>query len=36
VQLTGRDSLCVRDLLENPPAAPARLVRAAKSGFTIE
>jgi uncharacterized protein (DUF1778 family) len=33
--LTERDSLRVLDLLENPPAAPDRLVRAAKAGFTL-
>jgi uncharacterized protein (DUF1778 family) len=33
--LTERDSLRVLDLLENPPAASARLVRAAKAGFTL-
>jgi uncharacterized protein (DUF1778 family) len=33
--LTERDSLHVLDLLENPPAAPDRLVRAAKAGFTL-
>ncbi|MGO9004850.1 MAG: DUF1778 domain-containing protein [Beijerinckiaceae bacterium] len=33
--LTERDSLRVLDLLENPPAAPGRLVRAAKAGFTL-
>ncbi|TAL77393.1 MAG: DUF1778 domain-containing protein [Beijerinckiaceae bacterium] len=33
--LTERDSLLVLDLLENPPAAPDRLVRAAKAGFTL-
>ncbi len=34
--LSGRDSLRVLKLLENPPAAPARLIRAAKAGFTLE
>jgi uncharacterized protein (DUF1778 family) len=33
--LSERDSLRVLDLLENPPAAPNRLVRAAKAGFTL-
>lgn len=33
--LTERDSLLVLDLLENPPAAPDRLVRAAKAGFIL-
>jgi uncharacterized protein (DUF1778 family) len=32
--LSERDSLRVLELLENPPAAPERLVRAAKTGFT--
>ena len=36
LQLSERDSLRVLELLENPPAAPARLVRAAKAGFTLE
>jgi len=31
----GRGSLRVLALLENPPAASARLVRAAQSGFTM-
>jgi uncharacterized protein (DUF1778 family) len=31
--LSERDSLRVLELLENPPPAPARLVRAAKAGF---
>jgi uncharacterized protein (DUF1778 family) len=35
VRLSGRDSLRVLALLENPPAAPDRLLRAAKSGFTL-
>ena len=30
--LSERDSLRVLDLLENPPAAPDRLVRIAKAG----
>jgi len=33
--LSERDSLHVLALLENPPAAPDRLVRAAKAGFTL-
>lgn len=33
--LSERDSLRVLDLLENPSAAPDRLVRAAKAGFTL-
>jgi uncharacterized protein (DUF1778 family) len=33
--LSERDSLRVLDLLENPPTAPDRLVRAAKAGFTL-
>ena len=33
--LTERDSLRVLALLENPPAPPDRLVRAAKAGFTL-
>jgi uncharacterized protein (DUF1778 family) len=33
--LSERDSLRVLDLLENPPAANERLVRAAKAGFTL-
>jgi uncharacterized protein (DUF1778 family) len=33
--LSERDSLRVLDLLENPPKAPKRLVRAAKAGFTL-
>jgi uncharacterized protein (DUF1778 family) len=36
LQLSERDSLRVLELHENPPAAPARLVRAAKAGFTLE
>ncbi|MGB8279277.1 MAG: DUF1778 domain-containing protein [Methylovirgula sp.] len=35
VTLSERDSLRVLDLLENPPAAPDRLVRAAKAGFRL-
>jgi uncharacterized protein (DUF1778 family) len=35
LKLSERDSLRVLDLLENPPAAPKRLVRAAKAGFTL-
>jgi uncharacterized protein (DUF1778 family) len=33
--LSERDSLRVLALLENPPAAPDRLVRTAKAGFTL-
>jgi uncharacterized protein (DUF1778 family) len=33
--LSERDSLRVLDLLENPPAAPKRLLRAAKAGFNL-
>ena len=33
--LSERDSLHVLALLENPPAAPDRLVRAANAGFTL-
>jgi uncharacterized protein (DUF1778 family) len=33
--LSERDSLRVLDLLENPPPAPKRLVRAAKARFTL-
>ncbi len=33
--LSERDSLRVLDLLEHPPKAPKRLVRAAKGGFTL-
>jgi uncharacterized protein (DUF1778 family) len=36
LQLSERDFLRVLELLENPPAAPARLVRAAKAGFTLK
>ena len=35
LMLSERDSLRVLDLLENPPAAPDRLVRAAKAGFAL-
>jgi uncharacterized protein (DUF1778 family) len=35
LKLSERDSLRVLDLLENPPAAPKRLIRAAKAGFTL-
>jgi uncharacterized protein (DUF1778 family) len=35
IVLSERDSLLVLELLENPPAAPDRLVRAAKAGFTL-
>jgi uncharacterized protein (DUF1778 family) len=33
--LSERDSLRVLALLENPPAAPDRLARAARAGFTL-
>jgi uncharacterized protein (DUF1778 family) len=33
--LSERDSLRVLALLENPPAAPERLARAAKAGFML-
>jgi uncharacterized protein (DUF1778 family) len=33
--LSERDWLRVLELLENPPAAPDRLVRVAKAGFTL-
>jgi uncharacterized protein (DUF1778 family) len=33
--LSERDSLRVLELLENPPAAPDRLVRAARAGFAL-
>jgi uncharacterized protein (DUF1778 family) len=33
--LSERDSLRVLALLENPPAAPDGLVRAARAGFTL-
>ncbi|MGO9755913.1 MAG: DUF1778 domain-containing protein [Roseiarcus sp.] len=33
--LSERDSLRVLALLENPPRAPDRLVRAAKAGLTL-
>jgi uncharacterized protein (DUF1778 family) len=36
LRLSERDSLCVFDLLENPPDPPARLARAAKAGFALE
>lgn len=36
LMLSERDSLRVLDLLENPSAAPDRLVRAAKAGFTLQ
>jgi uncharacterized protein (DUF1778 family) len=35
VTLSARDSLRVLALLENPPAAPDRLVCAARAGFTL-
>jgi uncharacterized protein (DUF1778 family) len=33
--LSERDSLRILDLLENPPAAPNRLIQAAKAGFSL-
>lgn len=36
LELSERDSLRVLDLLENPPAAPARLIRAAKAAVSLE
>ncbi len=33
--LSGRDFLRILSLLENPPAANDRLVRAAKAGFVL-
>ena len=33
--LSERDSLRVLDLLENPPSANDRLIRAARAGFTL-
>ena len=35
LRLSERDSLRVLALLEDPPAAPDRLVRAAKAGLTL-
>jgi uncharacterized protein (DUF1778 family) len=35
LKLSERDSLRVLALLEDPPPAPDRLVRAAKAGFTL-
>jgi uncharacterized protein (DUF1778 family) len=35
ITLSERDSLRVLALLENPPAAPDRLLRAAKAHFTL-
>jgi uncharacterized protein (DUF1778 family) len=35
LRLSERDSLRVLALLENPPPAPDRLVRAAKARFTL-
>jgi uncharacterized protein (DUF1778 family) len=35
LMLSERDSLRVLELLENPPPAPERLVRAARTGFTL-
>jgi uncharacterized protein (DUF433 family) len=36
LKLSGRDSLRVLDLLENPSALPERLLRAARAGFILE
>jgi uncharacterized protein (DUF1778 family) len=36
IVLSERDSLRVLELLENPPAAPDRLVRAAKARFSLK
>ena len=35
VTLSERDTLRILDLLENPPAPPARLTRAVKAGQTV-
>ena len=35
-ELSERDSLRVLDLLEHSPAPPARLIRAAKAGSSLE
>lgn len=35
-ELSERDTLRVLELLENPPDPPARLLRAAKAGYTLE
>ena len=35
LNLSERDSLRVLELLENPPPASERLIRAAKAGFTL-
>ena len=35
LKLSERDSLRVLAMLENPPAAPDRLVRVAKAGFIL-
>ena len=35
LKLSERDSLRVLELLEHPPAAPDRLVRAATAGFAL-
>jgi uncharacterized protein (DUF1778 family) len=36
LKLSERDSLRVLDLLDDPPAPSARLLRAAKAGFILE
>ncbi|QGM45949.1 DUF1778 domain-containing protein [Methylocystis heyeri] len=36
LQLSERDSLLILDLLENPPKANERLIRAAKAGFVLK
>jgi len=36
IKLSERDSLRVLDLLENPPAPTARMIRAAQAGFVLE
>ena len=36
LKLSEKDSLLVLDLLENPPAPPPRLIRAAKAGNVLE
>ena len=36
LELSERDSFRVLELLEHPPAAPERLVRAAKAGRRLE
>jgi uncharacterized protein (DUF1778 family) len=36
LKLSERDSLLVLELLEKPPRAPSRLVKAMKGGFTLK